>query len=45
MQAKFNDDNTMNVTIAVRLDEALIPVVGMTLKRVDPRAVGSIAKN
>ena len=45
MLAKFNDDNTMNVTISVRLEEALIPVVGITLKRVDARAVGSIAKN
>jgi hypothetical protein len=45
MQAKFNDDNTMNVTISVRLEEQLIPVVGMTLKRVDATAVGSVAKN
>ena len=45
MQAKFNDNNNMNVTISVRLEEQLIPVVGMSLKRVDTTAVGSIAKN
>ena len=45
MQAKFNDDNSMNVTISVRLEDQLIPVVGMSLKRVDATAVGSIAKN
>lgn len=45
MQAKFNDNNSMNVTISVRLEEQLIPVVGMSLKRVDTTAVGSIAKN
>ncbi|MGH6859382.1 MAG: hypothetical protein ACRECY_03940 [Phyllobacterium sp.] len=45
MQAKFNNDNSMNVTISVRLEEQLIPVVGVSLKRVDTTAVGSIAKN
>jgi hypothetical protein len=45
MQAKFTGDNAMNVTISVRLEDQLIPVVGMSLKRVDHTAVGSIAKN
>ncbi len=45
MQAKFTSDNTMNVTISVRLEDQLIPVVGVSLKRVDAVAVGSIAKN
>jgi hypothetical protein len=45
MQAKVNGDNSMNVTISVRLEDQLIPVVGMSLKRVDTTAVGSIAKD
>ena len=45
MLAKFTGDNTLNVTISVRLEDTLIPVVGMTLKRVDNTAVSSIAKN
>jgi hypothetical protein len=45
MQAKFNNDNSMNVTISVHLEDQLIPVVGMSLKRVDTTAVGSVAKN
>lgn len=45
MQAKFNNDNSLNVTISVHLEDQLIPVVGMSLKRVDTTAVGSVAKN
>ncbi|MGO4451723.1 hypothetical protein AB4Y96_22600 [Phyllobacterium sp. TAF24] len=45
MLAKFTGDNQLNVTISVRLEDTLIPVVGMTLKRVDNTAVGSIVKN
>lgn len=45
MLAKFTGDNTLNVTISVRLEDTLIPVVGMTLERVDNTAVSSIAKN
>jgi hypothetical protein len=43
MQARFPDDNTMNVTISVRVEEAMVPVIGMSLKRVDDTAVGAIA--
>jgi hypothetical protein len=35
----------MTVTIAVRVDQQLVPVIGMSLKRVDAVEVGSIAKN
>lgn len=45
MLARVADKNTMNVTVSVRVDEDLIPVIGMSLKRVDNTAVGSIAKN
>jgi len=45
MQARIPDDNSMTVTIAVRVDQQLVPVIGMSLKRVDGVAVGSIAKN
>jgi hypothetical protein len=45
MQARIPDDNSMTVTIAVRVDQQLVPVIGMKLKRVDTVEVGSIAPN
>ena len=39
------DDDSMVVTISVRVDKQMIPVIGMNLKRLDSNAVGSIAKN
>ncbi|MBV2144490.1 hypothetical protein KUG47_13400 [Falsochrobactrum sp. TDYN1] len=45
MLARVADRNTMNVTVSVRVEENLIPVIGMSLKRIDNVAVGSIAKN
>ena len=44
MQARLADDNTMNVTISVRVDDDMVPVIGMSLKRVDDTAVGAIAR-
>lgn len=44
MQARLPDDNTMNVTISVRVEESMVPVIGMSLKRVDDTAVGAIAR-
>jgi len=44
MQARIPDDNTMNVTVSVRVDEELVPVIGMSLKRVDSGTVGAIAR-
>ena len=38
MQARLPDDNTMNVTVSVRVDESMVPVIGMSLKRVDDTA-------
>jgi len=43
MQARLPDDNTMNVTISVRVDDDMVPVIGMSLKRMDDTAVGAIA--
>jgi hypothetical protein len=43
MQARIADKNTMNVTVSVRVEEELVPVIGMSLKRVDATAVGAIA--
>lgn len=42
MQARMADDNTMNVTVSVRVEKQLVPVIGVSLKRVDGTAVGSI---
>jgi len=44
MQARIPDDNTMNVTVSVRVEDQLVPVIGMSLKRVDGTAVGTIAR-
>jgi hypothetical protein len=35
----------MVVTVSVRVDKQVVPVIGMNLKRVDAVSVGSIAKN
>ncbi|SUU90117.1 hypothetical protein EDC40_105426 [Aminobacter aminovorans] len=45
MQARMPDDNLMHVTVSVRVDKQLVPVIGMKLSRVDGTAVGAIAKN
>ena len=44
MLARLPDENTMAVTVSVRVDKHLVPVIGMNLKRVDGPAVGSIAQ-
>ncbi|MEQ1944492.1 hypothetical protein ABMA32_18910 [Mesorhizobium sp. VNQ89] len=44
MQARLPNDDTMNVTISVRVEESMVPVIGMSLKRVDATAVGAIAQ-
>ena len=43
MLARLPDDNTMTVTVSVLVDEQMVPVIGMNLKRVDRGAVGSVA--
>jgi hypothetical protein len=44
MLARLPDENTMAVTVSVRVDQQLVPVIGMSLKRVDAASVGSIAE-
>ena len=44
MQARLPDDQTMTVTVSVRVDKSMVQVIGMNLKRVDGGAVGAIAK-
>lgn len=44
MQARLPSDDTMNVTISVRVEDSMVPVIGMSLKRVDDGAVGAIAR-
>lgn len=43
MLAKLNGSDAMNVTISVRVDNRLVPVIGMNLKRVDSSATGSVS--
>ncbi|HTV67983.1 MAG TPA: hypothetical protein VMF90_05540 [Rhizobiaceae bacterium] len=45
MLARLPSENTMNVTVSVRVDNEMVPVIGMSLKRVDGSAVGSVAQN
>ena len=44
MQARLPDDNSMVVTVSVRVEEEMVPVIGVNLKRVDGGAVGSVAQ-
>lgn len=44
MQARLPDEQTMTVTVSVRVDKSMVQVIGMNLKRVDGTAVGAIAK-
>ncbi len=45
MQARLPNNDTMNVTISVRVEDSMVPVIGMSMKRVDNTAVGAIARN
>lgn len=42
MLARLPNDDTMHVTVSVKVDNQMVPVIGMNLKRVDARTVGSI---
>jgi hypothetical protein len=44
MLARLPDENTMNVTVSVKVEKQMVPVIGMSLKRVDAAAVGSVAQ-
>jgi hypothetical protein len=43
MLARMADDETMNVTISVKVASQMVPVIGIKLKRLDQNSVGSIA--
>lgn len=43
MLASLPDSDTMHVTVSVRVEEQMVPVIGMNLKRTDNGAVGAIA--
>jgi len=43
MQARVPDDNSMIVTVSVKVDQQMVPVIGMNLKRID--GIGPLAKN
>ncbi|WOC14714.1 hypothetical protein [Pseudochrobactrum sp. MP213Fo] len=45
MLARVTDANTMNVTVSVKVEDTMVPVLGVNLKRVDGGAVSSIARN
>ncbi|MFN3549502.1 MAG: hypothetical protein ACK4U0_18610 [Mesorhizobium sp.] len=45
MLASMKGDDTMSVTVSVRVNKELVPVIGMNLKRVDSAAVGAIARD
>lgn len=45
MLAKLTNDNSMNVTISVRVNKDMVPVIGLTLQRIDTSATGGIAAN
>jgi hypothetical protein len=45
MAAKLPDPNTMMVTISVRVNDDLVPVIGVRLKRTDATAVGAVAQD
>jgi hypothetical protein len=45
MAAKLPDPNTMMVTISVKLDDDLIPVIGVSLKRTDSVAAEAVAQD
>lgn len=42
MLAKISDPDTMTVTVSVRVEKELVPVIGMSLKRVDEVATSSV---
>lgn len=44
MIARLSSDEAMTVTISVRVEKQMVPVIGMNLKRVDGAAVGSVAQ-
>src|SRR6185295_16665903 len=44
MQARLPDDNSMVVTVSVRVEEEMVPVIGVNLKRIGDGPVGTVAQ-
>jgi hypothetical protein len=44
MQARLPDDNSMVITVSVRVEKEMVPVIGVNLKRVDTTTVGTVAQ-
>jgi phosphoenolpyruvate synthase/pyruvate phosphate dikinase len=43
MIARVRDDKTMNVTVSVKVEDRMVPVIGLTLTRqIDEMTVGSV---
>lgn len=42
MLANMPDDDTMHVTVSVKVASQMVPVIGMNLKRVDTRMAGAV---
>jgi len=45
MLARMASPDDMNVTVSVRVNDEMVPVIGMALKRVDAKTVGAIARD
>ncbi len=45
MLARVADNNTMNVTVSVRVEKELVPVIGLNLKRTSGSVPSNIARN
>ncbi|MDN2568278.1 hypothetical protein N1F89_18800 [Aquibium sp. A9E412] len=42
MLARLPDDDTMHVTVSVKVADDMVPVIGVNLKRLDSRKVGAL---
>jgi hypothetical protein len=45
MRAQLDGPDTMAVTISVHVEDELVPVIGVTLKRTEPSAVSSVRRD
>lgn len=45
MQARIPDGNTMKVTVSVKVENKLVPVIGVSLKRIDGVTIGAADPN
>lgn len=44
MIARLSGEDSLNVTVSVKVDKQMVPVIGISLKRVDATPVGALAK-